>query len=85
MRTVLLVGQGRDYTRAAENWQRDFETRTHHKVEVVDPDTRAGAQFVSVYDAVRYPSVFVLQDNGQVVQSWIGTLPAISEIHSFLV
>lgn len=81
MKVVIVTKEQTDYARAVSDWLRDFERQTSRTIEVIDPDTRAGADFARTYDIVEYPTLVALSDDGQIQQKWVGTfLPTISEV-----
>lgn len=81
MRVVVVTKEGRDYSRAVNEWLREFERRTGRELEVVDPDGREGSEFVRVYGVMEYPTILALGDDGRVMNSWRGEmLPTIDEV-----
>jgi len=81
MRTVVVYKEQTDYARMVDEYLRDFERQTGHKIETMDPDTREGTMFCRTYDIVEYPSIVALDDNGQLQNIWRGTsFPTINEL-----
>lgn len=74
-----------DHARAVMTFLDDFTRQTGKTIDVVDPETPAGAQTCSVYDIVEYPSVVALDDNGVLQNIWRGLpLPTISEVSYYV-
>ncbi|HEX8390006.1 MAG TPA: hypothetical protein VF597_01145 [Candidatus Saccharimonadales bacterium] len=81
MRTVAIYREQSEVATATETFMRDFERQTGHTIEVIDPDSRDGAELCRTYDIVEYPSLVVLDDNGVMQQLWRGLpMPLISEV-----
>ncbi len=52
----------------------------------VDLNTREGASIASLYDAMNYPAIMALREDGQLAQIWQGTpLPLVDEIASYAI
>lgn len=63
----------------------EFQRFHDHRIEVQDLETRSGVDMATIYDVMQYPSIMVLQDDGQVVQAWSGRqLPLMNEVVSYL-
>lgn len=85
MRTVVIYKEQTDYARQIDEYLRDFERQTGHRLEIMNPDTREGAMFCRTYDIVEYPSIVALDDNGQLQNIWRGTsLPTINELSYYV-
>lgn len=81
MRTVVIYKDQTDYARSVDEYLRDYERQTGHKLETMNPDTREGAMFCRTYDIVEYPSIIALDDNGELQNIWRGTsFPTINEL-----
>ena len=72
MRVVCVMREGEDYTRMMEDWIHEFERRTGHEIEVMNPDGREGVGFCESYDVVEYPTILALKDDGGEVARWQG-------------
>ncbi len=72
MRVVVVWREGMDYSRQIEEWLHDFEHRTGHQIESIDPDTPSGTGFCEAYGIVRYPTFIAIDDSSQMVQQWSG-------------
>jgi hypothetical protein len=85
MRVVVICPKARDYTTEVFDWVREFYRFTGNELEILDPETREGENFVRTYDAVEYPSIYVLGPDGGIVASFRGKpLPQISEVSYYL-
>lgn len=81
MRTVVIYKEQTDYARSVDEYLRDYERQTGHKLETMNPDTRGGTTFCRTYDIVEYPSIVALDDNGELQNIWRGTsFPTINEL-----
>lgn len=77
---VIYKPQGEN-ARAVEDYMRDFYRQTGRELEVLDPESREGADMCRVYDIVEYPSMLAMSDDGQLQNSWRGLpLPTINEV-----
>lgn len=79
---VFVVYKDRsDHAREVLDYMRDFKNQTGHKIEVVDPDSRHGADFCRIYDIVEYPTIVALTRDGIYQNMWRGRhLPPINEV-----
>jgi hypothetical protein len=81
MKTKVVYRDRTDYARTVEEFLHDFERQTGKTIEVVNPDTRDGAQFCRVYDIVEYPTIIATTDDGVLQNTWRGLpLPTINEV-----
>ena len=81
MRVVCIWREREDYSREVEEWLEIFDRRVGKEIESIDPDSRAGADFVTMYDVVEYPTILALGDDGKVLETWRGkALPRIDEV-----
>ena len=81
MRVVCVYRENSEHGREVTEWLETFDRRIQKEVEIVDPDSVYGGDFVSAYDVVEYPTFLALDDNGAVLDQWRGTpLPRIDEV-----
>ena len=74
-----------EHARSVEEFLHDFEKRTGHTLEVVDPETREGTELCRLYDIVEYPSVIARSDDSRLLQGWHGLpLPTINEVSYYV-
>ena len=50
------------------------------RYERINSDSSDGASLVELYDAVAYPAVLVLRDDGQMVKMWQGMVPTSDDV-----
>lgn len=85
MKTVVVYKSDSEHGRIVEEFLRDFTKQTGKQLEVVDPESRAGASFCQTYDIVEYPSLIALDDRSQMIQLWKGQpLPRMSEVSYYV-
>ncbi|PID32662.1 hypothetical protein CR956_01255 [Candidatus Saccharibacteria bacterium] len=81
MRAVVIYKERSDHAREVDDYMRDYTRQTGKRLEVIDPDSRDGADFCRVYDVVEYPTILALSDDGQVLKQWRGRpLPVIGQV-----
>lgn len=68
---------------AVEAFLKDFKYQTGGEIEIIDPDTAAGQQFIETYDVVSYPTLLALTPEGTPAAVWRGTLPTISDASGY--
>lgn len=69
-----------EYSRAIEEFGKELEKR-RLSYELIDLNSPGGAAKAQAYDLWQFPAVLVAREpNGQVVQSWTGTLPTIADV-----
>lgn len=54
------------------------------EVEILDVESREGKEVAEVYDIYAFPGVIATTDDGVVLNSWIGKVPAEFEIKEIL-
>ena len=86
MRVVCLYKRDTDYGLEVEEYLRDVNHHeTRSRIEEIDPETVEGEILARAHDVLRYPAILALDNNGSVVQSWIGKpLPMIDEVVYYL-
>ena len=86
MRVVCLYKRETDYGREVEEYLTDLSRMaTKTECEVMDPETIEGEMFARARDIVRYPAIVAVDNNGSVIQEWIGLpLPAMDEVAYYL-
>lgn len=81
MRTVIVWREESDYAPEVREWLDAYEHDTGKKIEQLNPDTRAGADFAEAYDVVEYPTILALESDGKVLSQWRGTpLPQVEQV-----
>jgi hypothetical protein len=85
MRVVVITKDNTDYARTVTDYIRDFQRRTGHELEVMDPETRDGVSFCTAYDILQFPTIVALSDSGIMQNQWCGLpLPTISEVSYYV-
>ncbi len=81
MRVAIVYKDHSDHSREVNDYLRDFERQSGHELEIIDPETRQGADFSRIYDIVEYPTIIAIANDGAVQNIWRGRpLPLISEV-----
>ncbi len=83
MKALILYRPNSDHERAVIEFEHDFTRRTQNKLEMVNLDTREGANMAELYDVVQYPAVIVIDDQGKLLRLWQGGTPLINELSYF--
>lgn len=86
MKAVILYHPNQEFGGLAEDFKRDFESRMKgREIELVSLETVEGAEMAKLYDAVRYPAILVITNNGQLQKLWQDRpLPLIDEVAAYL-
>ena len=81
MRVVCVFRENSEHGREVQEWVEMFERRTGKEIELVDPDSRDGADFCIAHNVVEYPTFLALGDDGRTLDEWRGKmLPRIDEV-----
>ena len=88
MKVLVLYRPNSDHASDVESFVRDFQ-RMHDfgrsKLELVSVNTRDGAATASLYDVMSYPSILAINDDGSLLNSWIGApLPLMDEVAGYM-
>lgn len=85
MKLIALYRPNSDHARKVEEYARDFERQTKHRVLLTSTETREGAATATLYDIVNYPAILILQNDGQLLKEWQGEhLPLMNEVRGYL-
>lgn len=85
MKAYIVYREESDHARAVIDYMREFERRTGHAPQVINPDTKEGSDFCSVYDIMQYPTVVATGDDGVMQNMWSGLpLPTINEVSYYV-
>ena len=86
MGVVVVYQSSSQHASAVAEFLHDFEKRTSRQVETIDPASRRGADFCSLYDVVEYPTVIAISNDGQLLHMWRGLpLPLIDEVSYYAI
>jgi hypothetical protein len=81
MRITVLYQSNTEGERPVTEFAREYERRTGRQLDLLDVNTRDGANMATMYDIVRYPAVLALTDDGRMQQMWTEeTLPLMNEV-----
>lgn len=81
MRIVVVYREQSEHRSAVESFIRDYERRTGDELEIIDPDSRSGADFCRIYDIVEYPTILALGTDGSPYHVWRGAmLPTVDDV-----
>lgn len=71
MRVVILYHPNQEFAGLAEDYVKEFE-RVHadKTIELLSLDTVAGSDMARLYDAVRYPAILAIADDGSLQKLW---------------
>ncbi len=85
MKAAIVYRTDSEHERDVEGYLREFQHRTGKQLEIINPDSREGADFCRVYDIVQYPSIIALDDLGKVQNTWRGLpFPLIDEVSYYV-
>ena len=85
MRAYIVYREESDHARAVIDYLREFERRIGKVPQLVDPNTKEGADFCRLYDVVEYPSVVATDNQGILQNIWRGQpLPTINEVSYYV-
>lgn len=85
MSVLVFYKSESEHARDVEEYLHDFERRTSHVLETVDPDSPRGVQLGELYDVVEYPTIVATNEDGQMRNSWRGVpLPTIDEVSYYV-
>ena len=81
MRVVVITKDQTDYAREVSDYVFEFERRTGHELEILDPESREGISFTTTYDILEFPTIVALSESSQMLNMWKGRpLPTISDL-----
>ena len=85
MKLYILYHPNDEFARITEEFKADCIKHTDKTVEMLDVDSQDGSALVQLYDAVSYPAILVVRDDGQLYKGWQGSsLPTVNEVISNL-
>jgi hypothetical protein len=85
MKVVVIYRPNSEHGRITEEFIHDFQRRYPlQKIESLNIDSRDGSATAALYDVMEYPSIMVLQTDGQIEKAWAGdNLPRIDEVAGY--
>jgi hypothetical protein len=70
MKALLLYHPQSETARILEEFAHNFRQQHGHEIELMSMETRDGAATASLYDVMRYPTLIVIKNDGQVQHMW---------------
>ena len=84
MKVSVLYRPNSEHARHVEEFLHEFQSRSPHKVEMVDVDSREGLAVAALYDIQAYPAILALTDEGELLNSWEGEIfPMINDLAAY--
>ena len=82
MKVVILYRPNSEHTRSVEEFVHDFQKgHPERRVELISLDTPGGSHLAEVYDAVDYPAILAMSNDGQLLKMWQGQqFPLMNEL-----
>ena len=80
MKALLLYRPDSEHATTVEAYLRDFKAQTGKDIQLVDVDSPEGIDMCKLYDVMEYPSVLATDDDGRLLNMWVGALPRIGEV-----
>jgi hypothetical protein len=86
MKLVVLYQPHSEFAQATEAYLKEFKKLyPDKKLEMVDADSARGSQIAELYEALSYPALLALADDGQLLNAWLGpTLPLMNDVVAYL-
>lgn len=85
MSILVIYRSASEHARDVEEFMHDFEKRTAHKLETIDPDSPRGVDVCRLYDVVEYPTIIATTKDGQLRNTWRGIpLPLIDDVSYYV-
>lgn len=83
---VVLYRPNSEHSSAVEQYAREFQRRTGRALELMNVDNKEAIRLVELYDAVRYPAILAIGNDGHLLNMWLGDqLPLIDTVNGYLV
>ncbi len=81
MKVRIIYKEQSDHARSVREFLRDYERRTGRTLDLVDPESREGADICRLYDIVEYPTIIAVSNDGVLLKMWRGLpLPLINDV-----
>lgn len=85
MKAIILYRPNSEFARKAEEYAYDFKSMSAIDIELLDLNSKTGADTAKLYDITQYPSLLVIGDDGQMHQMWQGeNFPLKNELMGYL-
>lgn len=87
MKVLVLYRPESEHASAVESFLRDLERRhvlASEQLNILNLDSREGAEAAKLYDVVEYPAILAVDDFGSIIRSWQGEhLPLLDDIAGY--
>lgn len=80
MKVKILYRSKSEHGTGVEAFARDLLNQQQVKAELIEIDSKQGAELARLYDVVSYPSVIAATDSGELLQMWRDNLPLMNEV-----
>lgn len=81
MKVVILYRPKSEHSRQVEEYVHDFvRQQASRRVQAIDADSKEGISLAELYDIVQYPAFLAMQNDGQLLKSWIAEYPLMNEL-----
>ncbi len=70
MKTVILYKPNTESESSVLQYVHEFERQTGKKIELIDAESIEGTQKAAIYDAVQFPVIVALRDDGSLIEAW---------------
>ena len=85
MGLMVFTREDTDYVRRVTEFLHDFEHRTTHAIQVINPDSLEGVDLAKVYDIMEHPTIIAVAEDGRLLAQWKGLpLPTIDEVSYYV-
>ncbi len=86
MKAIMLYRPKGEHATSVEQYMRDFEKQTGHKIEPMDYDTVEGQEFARNRSIITHPALVVVDGDTAIVRQWLGaSLPLKDDVLAYLV
>lgn len=84
MKVVVLYRSKSEHGTAVEQYVRELERRTSVRLQMIEVDSREGADLAALYDVTTYPAIIATANDGTLQHMWLGQpLPLIDEVAGY--
>lgn len=85
MRVTILYRRNSEHAGIVEDYAGEFEHHKGKKLELLDADSRQGADMAQLYDVTGYPTILALNNDGSFNRMWAGLpLPLMDELSYYM-
>jgi hypothetical protein len=81
MKVLILYHPKSEHSRVVEEFVHDFgHEHPDGKMVPLSLDTVEGSEAAALYGVTQYPAVLALNNNGELLKDWQGSLPLMNEV-----